>query len=409
MIRPPKPDLPEHTLDVQQRFLLLCLRSRWHRCDLDEARQLCAVHAIDWLSLGKRAVHEGVAPLLYISLRGRELVPLWLERELKQVYELNARRNLRLLYELAQALRALEHEGITTAVLKGAALTESLYDNIALRPMFDLDILIRPEALSSAVSILTELGYSRQMPEVYEGATLDNENEVLLTKRGPLDVVLELHWGLIDSPFYQKKMVIDWFWETAVSVQVWGANTRMLGLEALLLHLCAHLALHHRGKGLLWQHDLALMLHAFEDRLNWETVLAKIQMMAMVLPAQHVLKQVACDWHAPIPDAVLHQLSALQPSPAEMRVYSWLSKPVRPVVQRFWSDLISMPDWRSRLRYGVHNLFPSAAYMRQRYNITRPLLLPFYYPYRWWLGLASVCRADDRRRSSRSQFGSSAE
>jgi hypothetical protein len=46
-----------------------------------------------------------------------------------------------------------------------------------------------------------------------------------------------------------------------------------------------------------------------------------------------------------------------------------------------------MPGWRQRVRFARTNLFPSAAYMRQRYQIKHPLLLPLYYPYRWLRGL----------------------
>ena len=45
--------------------------------------------------------------------------------------------------------------------------------------------------------------------------------------------------------------------------------------------------------------------------------------------------------------------------------------------------------WSERLGYAWTHLFPSAAYMRQRYDIPHPLLLPLYYPYRWFRGLRS--------------------
>jgi len=55
--------------------------------------------------------------------------------------------------------------------------------------------------------------------------------------------------------------------------------------------------------------------------------------------------------------------------------------------RRFWSDLRAIPGWRQRLRFARTHLLPSAAYMRRRYGIAHPLLLPLYYPYRWLRGL----------------------
>jgi hypothetical protein len=57
------------------------------------------------------------------------------------------------------------------------------------------------------------------------------------------------------------------------------------------------------------------------------------------------------------------------------------------VAQRLWTDLSSLPDWRSRLDYARKTLFPAPAYMRQRYSIRREAWLPLYYPYRWLLAL----------------------
>jgi hypothetical protein len=58
-----------------------------------------------------------------------------------------------------------------------------------------------------------------------------------------------------------------------------------------------------------------------------------------------------------------------------------------PAGARFWTDLAGITGWRQRLRFARTNLFPSAAYLRQRYAIPHPLLVPLYYPYRWWRGL----------------------
>ena len=38
-------------------------------------------------------------------------------------------------------------------------------------------------------------------------------------------------------------------------------------------------------------------------------------------------------------------------------------------------------------RYAWANLVPAPAYMRERYAISHPALLPAYYPYRWFVGL----------------------
>ena len=71
------------------------------------------------------------------------------------------------------------------------------------------------------------------------------------------------------------------------------------------------------------------------------------------------------------------------------RLYEQLSV-IRSSGQRFLTDVATIAGWRQRLRYARTNLFPSAAYMRTRYEIRHRLLVPLYYPYRWWRGLRGL-------------------
>jgi hypothetical protein len=124
--------------------------------------------------------------------------------------------------------------------------------------------------------------------------------------------------------------------------------------------------------------------------MDWEELLARAQACDLVLSLQGILTQVADEWGVPVPSDVLARLQAMPVSEAEAQVVAWLTAARRPVAQRFWADLASMPNWRRRLRFALVNLFPSPAYMQERYQIPHPLLVPLYYPYRWLLGLHSA-------------------
>ncbi len=112
----------------------------------------------------------------------------------------------------------------------------------------------------------------------------------------------------------------------------------------------------------------------------------------LVLSLQDILTKVTLLWDIVLPPGVLARVNAAQPSSRERQIFNWLTAPERPVAQRFWADLASSGSWRHRLAFAWQNLFPSADYMRRRYAISRSLLLPFYYPYRWLLGLTSTFR-----------------
>jgi hypothetical protein len=180
---------------------------------------------------------------------------------------------------------------------------------------------------------------------------------------------------------------MDWFWQTAQPLRLGDIPTLMLGPEALLMHLCGHLALHHAATGLLWWHDIIEVLLARAGELDWSELIARTRAYELVLPVRTVLTRAQAEWGVPLPVHAIAALTALSSSSAEERVFTRLTQPRRPAGERFWIDLLGMSGWRQRLRFARTNLFPSAAYMRQRYAIAHPLLLPLYYPYRWLRGL----------------------
>jgi len=200
---------------------------------------------------------------------------------------------------------------------------------------------------------------------------------------------------LFDLPYYQRILPMPWFWQTALQVELAGTRARVLGPEAQVLHLCGHVVLHHSAAEtrLLWLHDVAELLVHYRDRMDWDELLRRTQECGLVLSVQQVLGRVTAEWGVPLPAAARARLDALRPSAEEMQAVAWRTASHRPVVQRFWSDLASMPGWRRRLHYAWIQLFPSATYMQSRYGIRHRWLLPLYYPYRWWLGLRGLTAA----------------
>ena len=364
---------------------LVCLALRT-LCDADAACALAVAvgdPGVDWKAVCRLADAERVAPLLSRALRPLPTVPAEVARRLRDAHHRAAASNLLLRRELTGVLQALDGAGIPALVLKGAALAETVYPNIALRPMQDLDLLLWQRDLPRALATLAGLGFAADRVEARTGTGAAYENEWHLHKQRGRKTTIEIHWSLFDSPHYQSALAMDWFWDTADTAMIADTPARMLGPEAQLLHLCGHLRLHHRGDELLWLYDVAQVIAAWHARIDWRSLLEQACRFDLVLSLRDVLGRVAVDWHAPVPDAVLHQLRALQPSRREARVFAWLTQPDRSVAQRLLVDLASLQSWPRRLAFAMINLFPSADYMRQRYRIRHPVLTPFYYPYRW--------------------------
>ena len=365
-------------------FLRECLRLRLDPTRREAVDNAARGLADDWEAVGATIEAERIGPLLHQTVAAVVAPPLG--EQLHRSYHATAFRNLLLLRELGTCLRALTAAAVPVIVLKGAALIETVYGNLALRPMGDVDLLVHGPDLAAARRTLDGLGYEARRIETHPGALSEYENEVAFCKPGRFDTWVDVHWGLFDSPYYQDRIAMDWFWESARPAAVGDEPALVLGPEALLIHLCGHLALHHMHTGLLWWHDVAAVLAAYVDEIDWPALLARTQEYGLLLPVGAVLSRAADEWGAAIPADVLHALCSLPARPAEQRIFTELTAAQRSPRQRLWSDLASMSDWRQRLRFARTNLFPSAAYMRRRYAIAHPLLIPFYYPYRWLRG-----------------------
>jgi hypothetical protein len=204
---------------------------------------------------------------------------------------------------------------------------------------------------------------------------------------------VDLHWSLFDSPFYQQSLDMEWFYSESMEFKLSGINIRTLAPESNLIYLCGHLVLHHRGDELLWSNDIAELLFHCQTRLDWEMVLEKSQEFRLVLPIRQVLDKLAADWHASIPGDVMKALHGSPVSDEERRIFDSLSGERLPSGKHFWSDFQNIAGWRKKFRYALQLLFPSLEYIRHRYKITKPWSIPLYYPYRWFLGIASLLKA----------------
>ena len=126
-----------------------------------EHAPLPAVTADEWREVGPLAAHYQLAPLLFSTLNGQTdlSVPADALETLRQSHRATAAANLAVIHGLGVILRALAAREIPTIVLKGGYLATSVYGHIALRPMRDVDVMVRPADLRAALECLISIGY----------------------------------------------------------------------------------------------------------------------------------------------------------------------------------------------------------------------------------------------------------
>jgi hypothetical protein len=229
---------------------------------------------IDWDAVSDIARAHRVAPLLLRGLESLGLpVPAPCRQALKRAYVANAAHNAAVFRALAAVLETLALEGIEVVALKGAGLAETVYRDRALRPMNDLDLLVREEALEDAAAALRRIGYELEPAARTASELRKIHHHWRFRSVGPAspDVPVELHWRL-DPPGWPWRVDLEAVRARAVTTRLSGVPGRVFAPEDLLVTLPLHVCRHRFRGGLISLCDIAAIVTTHGDRIDWQAV-----------------------------------------------------------------------------------------------------------------------------------------
>lgn len=350
--------------------------------------------SVPWADVVALARATGAGGLIYHAAGGMlGAMPPAARRFFEDAYYLYVAENARGQQQLAQVGHALSEAGAPLLLLKGAALGESVYASFALRLMGDIDLLIPSRHVPACRQVLMDLGYRPSAVEHQDGTRLAFSNQEAFEPPGPEDAVVELHWHVLDVPYYMKKVPIEFFWQESEPCTIAGHPFRALTAVGNLVYLPAHLALHHQFRSFHSSVDLALLIVSQEGRIDWGAVGETARGFDLLAALRATLARLAQRWPSlPLAEA-RRVLSGLKPSRTEERLFRLLSAEERSTTLDFYTTLASLPDLWSRARYAWFNLFPQPAYMARRYGIHSRWTLPYWYALRVARGLPRLARA----------------
>jgi hypothetical protein len=236
----------------------------------------------------------------------------------------------------------MEDEGIPLLLLKGAALAQLVYGNPMLRPMRDVDVLVRARDARRAGAVLQACGFAeagpaipadhhhlRSMSKAVEGAT----------------VTIELHHRLLQNTPFLRPVEYDDVSGEAQSFGWSGHEVRAPGREDMLWHVYAHafaINVTRPAIRLISVADLMILTEAWLDDIDWERVRRRYGRVWRALPC-------------------LHHLTPWSPRVLEKLRWdvSQMPRGVRNVAPRLtWCvdacrDVVWLPEWWLYARYGV--------------------------------------------------------
>ncbi len=354
---------------MEQTFIQDCLAHR-----LFPDRPLPAPLDLDWDRVYDLLLQHRLAGLFYVLGRDRpDLWPPAFQERLQAVRYRALLRGGRCMEQVTTVLTALRRADVPAIVLKGWAVIPTIYENDpSLRTYEDIDLLVRPQDAARAENLLHDLGYASQSAEPWPGylRRYHNSRAYQLPDQ-PTYFGVGLHWGLLDTPFYDRRMPAEGFFARARPIQVAGVDALSLAPEDHVVYTCGHLALHHEyDEALFRYYELAAPARSVRAGLafDWDAVATRAAAWRLIVPVQRVLAHVEALWPGTVPAPALARIAALRPTRAERAVHRWVvEKRANPAVRAAVAWL-TLPGLGRRLRFLLETACPSPAYMRQRYG-----------------------------------------
>lgn len=348
-------------LDRIYRLLALCARAKGHPLFCKQlARKMEEFDA--WQELPAQAEIHGMAPLLWHHIRqARFSIPLETERVLHGLYLRQRVLNQAHTQVLLETNKLFEGAGIQALLLKGLALAYQYYPDPALRPVSDIDFLLKRTDILPAMDLLANAGFHTDSPPM-PSDRIPKE----LTADSPLRdgacVHVELHHydpkgrSSID---YSLDNEFEGFNASPHILNIEGKTVYVLGPMDTLRYLSRHLTRHlfgatvHKPLKLKWCADFISIIEQETASIDWidlkrsnPDIFRRLEVFYSLTPMPEQISKLIPVKQVSPPSGLNHYLTGWpQVAFSEWRHVGFL---------RFLQRTFTPPsDWWLRLYYGI--------------------------------------------------------
>ena len=328
--------------DATFRILGLCA-SPLGNANVSEQLRRDTIGVGSWEALVKHADGDGLEPLFRAHLLEAGIpLPAAVADHLRSRWMQHAHACAVRTRVITGVLRAMEAEGIPLLLLKGAALAHLVYENPMLRPMRDVDALVRARDAPRAARVLEACGFEVAGPVV---PPRHHHVRAMSTTVDSATVTIELHHQLLQATPFLRPVEYDDVYRDAQSFDWSGHEARGLGREDTLWHVYAHafaINITRPAIRLISVADLVTLTEAWVEEIDWELVRRRYGPV----------------WHG-LP--FLHHLTPWSPRVLEKLQWDVSRTPdgVRPIAPRLLlsvgacRDVMWPPEWWLGVRYGI--------------------------------------------------------
>lgn len=333
---------------------------------------------LNWDYVLENALKNGTSSLLYRNLgkiNDDGAVPGWVIKKLKDVYFDITAKNIVLLEELGKVLKKFDEDKISVIMLKGAALLENIYQDIGLRPMDDIDILIRKEQFQEIDKCLRELGYFSpdNWSDYMDISPSQYLNSILYIKgQGKISIILHLHWHIINTivPVYSYGTIdMDRFWKEARQVTIAGVKSLVMAPHHLLIHLSEHILKHSYDRSILFC-DIFEVINCYSNNgLDWELLIQDTVEFNLNKPVYYGLYFTSKFLDAEIPESVLVRLKPAHLNYGERKIQTLIEKRKTFPELRYFSYFFMNEKVANKVKFLLRSIFPPREILALQYIV----------------------------------------
>jgi hypothetical protein len=245
-----------------------------------------ALKDIDWPRFAQILSHNRMSVLaMQIFERGEISIPVDARKLIREQAEKYERSASKLGSALTTYLKSADACDLKTIVLKGLWMCEKIYQNPALRPGGDIDILVHRDDVDACLKLLSEQDIGEFWPNLLKDEYFTRHHLHQQRSTADLNIWFEIHWAL-DHPYTLLTVDYESIFARAKPSTLLNAPIQEMDLPDLLLSLAIHLVKH------------AVYLPSVCDRADLPRIILADGMLMYYLDIAEVLKQnKEIDWN----------------------------------------------------------------------------------------------------------------
>lgn len=310
-------------------------------------------------------------PLLYKRLRKmgvrKKIMNLF-----AGIYRMAWYKNRTLIYSATRLIKILDDHGISSLLLKGGAHSMLYYKDFGVRPMWDIDIMVKTNQVIDAHEVLEKAGWHPVDRSIRQHLPYRHASSY----RNAEGMELDLHWHLLHE-CCDREADAD-FWAQAKPVDLHGASFYVLSATDQLFHVCIHGTVWSIVPTFRWIPDAMAIINNNEFAVSWHRLIAQAKKRHLLLRLREALAYLKDNFEADIPDAVLTKLYGTTPTRFERIDYRYNRRNnTRSVFGRIMLTLLQYYRMSNGLNW-IKSIVAFPSFVTYKYNLSHRRQIPRY-------------------------------